>query len=168
MLALEPIQFWHWWALGGLLMIVEALAPGFMFLWLGVAAALVGLLLLVWPGLEFASQLLAFAVLSVASVIAWRRVQKARPAASDQPALNRRGAQYLGQRSALITPIVNGHGRIRLADGSWAVTGPDLPAGATVEITGVEGTVLRVVPVTADVAGSPGPNPPAPAGETAV
>ncbi len=77
MLALEPIQFWHWWALGGLLMIVEALAPGFMFLWLGVAAALVGLLLLVWPGLEFASQLLAFAVLSVASVVVWRRVQKA-------------------------------------------------------------------------------------------
>ncbi len=62
---------------------------------------------------------------------------------------------------------MNGHGRIGLADGSWAVTGPDLPAGATVEITGVEGTVLRVAPVTADIAGSPSPNPPAPAGGTA-
>jgi membrane protein implicated in regulation of membrane protease activity len=31
--------------------IVEAFAPGFMFVWLGVAAGLVGLLLVIWPGL---------------------------------------------------------------------------------------------------------------------
>ena len=33
--------FWHWWALGGLLVIVEAFAPGYMFLWFGAAAGLV-------------------------------------------------------------------------------------------------------------------------------
>jgi membrane protein implicated in regulation of membrane protease activity len=145
----DPVQFWHWWALGGLLAIVEIFAPGCMFLWIGVAAGLVGCLLLVWPGLALPGQILAFAILSVATVVAWRRLQKARPAKSDQPNLNRRGAQHVGQRGALIVPIVNGRGRIRLGDSSWSVTGPDLPAGVAVEVTGTEGTLLQVRPLAA-------------------
>jgi membrane protein implicated in regulation of membrane protease activity len=39
---LEPI-YWNWWLLGVVLMIIEAIAPGFFFLWMGVAALLVGL-----------------------------------------------------------------------------------------------------------------------------
>ena len=143
----DPILFWHWWALGGVLAIVEVFAPGFMFLWVGVAAGLVGCLLLVCPGLELPGQVAAFAILSVASVIGWRRVQMAHPAQSDEPNLNRRGAQYVGQRGALLVPIVNGRGRIRLGDSSWTVTGPDLPAGVSVEVTGTEGTLLQVRPV---------------------
>jgi membrane protein implicated in regulation of membrane protease activity len=147
MLMPDPVQFWHWWALGGVLSIVEVFAPGFMFLWIGIAAGLVGCLLLVWPGLEVPGQIFAFAILSVASLIVWSRFQKVRPAKSDEPTLNRRGAQYVGQRGALLVPIVNGRGRIRLGDSSWSVTGPDLPAGVPVEVTGIEGTVLRVRPV---------------------
>ena len=143
---LEP-QFWHWWALGGVLVIIEVFAPGFLFLWQGVAASLVGCLLLVWPGLRLPGQILAFAILSVASVVAWRRVQKAHPIPTDEPHLNRRGAQYLGQRGRLIAPIVNGRGRIELADGSWPAAGPELPAGASVEVTGADGTLLQVRPV---------------------
>ena len=70
---LEPILFWHWWALAGTLVIVEVFAPGIMFLWLGVAAGMLGALLLAWPGLALKGQLLVFAALSVASVLAWRR-----------------------------------------------------------------------------------------------
>ncbi|MGI9504126.1 MAG: NfeD family protein [Geminicoccaceae bacterium] len=43
-------------------------------------------------------------------------------------------------------PIVNGRGRIKLGDGTWAVTGPDLPAGHMVEIVGAEGALLKVIP----------------------
>jgi inner membrane protein len=143
-LMLEPVEFWHWWALGGMLAIVEVFAPGFMFLWIGIAAGLVGCLLLVWPGLGLPGQIVAFAILSVASVIAWRRVQKAHPILTDEPNLNRRGAQYVGQRGALVAPIVHGRGRIELADGSWPVTGPELPAGTNVEVTGADGTLLQV------------------------
>ena len=155
--ALEP-QFWHWWALGGVLAIVEVFAPGFTFLWQGVAAGLVGCLLLVWQGLGLPGQVLAFAILSVASVIAWRRVQKAHPILTDEPNLNRRGAQYVGQRGRLVAPIVNGRGRIELADGSWPAAGPDLAAGASVEVTGAEGTLLQVRPVPD---ARPAPEPPA-------
>ena len=144
---LDPIQFWHWWALAGILVTVEVFAPGVMFLWLGVAAGLVGALLLVCPRLSLEAQILAFAVLSVASVLAWRRYQLGAPLATDQPDLNCRGRRCVGERAVLAAPIVNGRGRIRLGDSSWPALGPDLPAGTTVEVVDVEGTRLHVRPV---------------------
>jgi inner membrane protein len=143
---LGAAHFWYWWAFGGLLMIVEAFVPGFMFLWLGVAAGLVGLVLVVWPAPSFAIQLLMFSGLSILSVTAWRWFQVARPPATDHPNLNRRGAQYIGRRFSLVAPIVNGRGRIELGDSIWAVEGPDMPAGQVVEVTGIEGIVLQVRP----------------------
>ena len=78
------IEFWHWWALGVVLIIVEVFAPGFVFAWLAVAAGLTGLVLFFAPGLSWQVQLLAFAGLAVASVVGWiyyvRRV--ARPCSS--------------------------------------------------------------------------------------
>jgi inner membrane protein len=141
---LGPVEYWHWWALGGALAIVEAFLPGFVFLWLGIAAGLVGCVLWLWPPLGPDYQVLLFAGLSVASVLGWRRWQRAHPGPSDQPNLNRRGAQYVGRQAVLVEPIANGRGRIRLGDASWTVTGPDLPAGATVEVTGADGVVLQV------------------------
>jgi inner membrane protein len=141
----EP-EFWHWWALGGLLVIVEPFAPGFMFLWLGIAAGLAGLVLAIWPGLGLGAQLLIYTALSVLSVIGWTWFQRLRPAATDHPNLNRRGSEYVGRRFGLVAPIVNGRGRIKLGDSSWTVAGPDLPAGRIVEVIGVEGAVLKVGP----------------------
>ena len=66
---LGAVEYWHWWALGGTLAIVEAFLPGFVFLWLGIAAGLVGCLLWLWPGIGLDYQVLIFAALSVASVV---------------------------------------------------------------------------------------------------
>lgn len=147
MTLLDPFQFWQWWALGGLLVIIEAFVPGFAFLWLGAAAGLVGVLVLLWPSLEPSVQILAFAVVSVASVVGWRRIQKAHPTVTDHPHLNRRGERYVGCRVTLVAPIVNGHGRVKIGDATWAARGADLPAGHLVEITGIDGVVLSVRPV---------------------
>ena len=57
----EQIVFWHWWILAGLLLIVELTAPAFFFLWLGIAAAATGLLLLVFPAIPLEMQLVLFA-----------------------------------------------------------------------------------------------------------
>jgi inner membrane protein len=138
--------FWHWWALGGLLVIVEAFAPGFMFLWFGVAAGLVGLLLVIWPELGLSFQLLMYAGLLILCAFGWRWLQRVRPVVTDHPELNRRGAQYVGRRFRLVAPIVNGRGRIEVGDSSWAVAGPELPAGQIVEVTAVDGVVLQVRP----------------------
>ena len=115
--ALGPVEFWHWWALGGALAIVEVFAPGFVFLWLGIAAGLVGCLLLAVAGARPPiSRSCCSPASSVASVLGWRRWQTAHPAHSDQPHLNRRGDQYVGRQSVLAEPIANGRGRIRLGD----------------------------------------------------
>jgi membrane protein implicated in regulation of membrane protease activity len=139
-------QFWYWWAFGGVLVIIEAFAPGFMFLWLGIAAGLVGLVLVVWPELGQGAQLLLYAALSVLCVSGWTWYQRHHPKTTDHPHLNRRGAHYVGRCFSLVAPIVNGRGRIKLGDSSWTVAGPDLPAGRIVEVTGIEGAVLTVRP----------------------
>lgn len=142
----DDVQFWHWFALGGILGVLEILAPGFVLIWLGLAAILVGMILLAWQDMPFAYQLLAYAGFSVLSVFVWFYWLKTKPVESDKPSLNRRTEQLVGRRAPVVDPIVNGRGRIKLGDGTWAVTGPDLPAGHMVEITGAEGTLLQVKP----------------------
>jgi len=47
----------------------------------------------------------------------------------------------------LVEAIEQGAGKVKLGDGVWKVTGPELPAGARVRVTGVNGTILTVLPV---------------------
>ncbi len=141
---LEGIEFWHWWVLAIVLVILEALAPGAIFLWLGVAAAVVGTLLLALPGLGWEGQVLIFAVVSVAAIVGWRVYQRSHPTKTDQPALNRRGEQYVGRLLTLDAPIVNHQGKNKVDDSTWKVEGDDLPAGTRIRVTSVDGVVLRV------------------------
>ena len=129
---LETIEFWHWWVAAVVLIIVEALAPGAIFLWLGVSAAVVGAILLAAPEMSWEYQVLTFAVLSVGSVIGWRAYHKSHPTETDLPTLNRRGEQYVGRVITLDDAIVNRVGKVRLDDTSWKVEGEDLPAGSQV------------------------------------
>ena len=144
---LDHILFWHWWILAGVLLILELSSPVFFFLWLGIAAAATGLLVMVFPGLSIEVQLVLFAVLSIIAVVAWRKYRESRPVESDQPNLNRRGEQYKGRRFTLEKPIVNGVGKITVDDSTWRVKGPDLPAGSKVLVAGVDGVVFIVEPV---------------------
>ncbi|MGI9433437.1 MAG: NfeD family protein [Geminicoccaceae bacterium] len=144
MLPIDPVQFWHWLAFGGILGVLEIVAPGFALIWLGLAAVLVGLMLWAWPGMGLHFQILAFAVLSVLSVVVWYRWMKTSEVPSDKPGLNRRAEQNIGRRAHLVDAISNGRGRIKLGDSIWMVTGPDLPVGELVEIVGASGAVLEV------------------------
>ena len=141
---LENVVFWHWWILAGLLLILELTAPAFFFLWLGIAAAAVGLILLVFPSIGIETQLVLFAIASIVAVVAWRKYRESRPLTTDQPNLNRRGHQYIGRKFSLTDPIDNGVGKVIVDDSTWKVKGPDLPAGTHVKVTGVEGTVFTV------------------------
>ncbi len=136
--------YWNWWLLGVVLMVLEVLAPGFFLLWMGVAAALVGVLAAALPGLAPEWQGLAFAALSVGAIAGWHAWQQRHPGTSEAPLLNRRGEQLIGRVLELETAIVAGEGRARLGDASWKVRGPELPAGSRVRVVGVDGTVLRV------------------------
>lgn len=141
---LEQIEFWHWWIAAVVLLIIEILAPGAVFMWMGFAAGVVGLLLLVAPDLSWELQFLVFGLLSVAAIVAWRAYQRRNPTETDLPSLNRRGEQYVGRVFTLEDGITNGTGVVRVDDSRWKIEGEDLPAGTKVRVTGVEGTVLKV------------------------
>lgn len=141
---LQSISAWHWLVLAVVLVILETLSPGVFFLWLGIAAGLVGLLLGLWPGIDWPFQLLLFACFSLLSLLVSRRYFRRFPIATDEPRLNRRGEQYLGRTFTLSAPILNGVGRIRVDDTTWKIAGPDCPAGSRVRVNGVDGMVLQV------------------------
>ncbi len=145
MISFEQIEFWNWWVIAVFLIGIEVFAPGAVFLWMGVAAAIVGFALLAFPEMTWQIQLLIFAVVSVVSIYVWRYVLRDRFKAPESGRqLNRRGASYVGRTFTLKEPIVDGNGLLHVDDSRWKVEGEDMPAGTTVKVTGIEGTVLKV------------------------
>ncbi|MES9883920.1 MAG: NfeD family protein [Sedimenticola sp.] len=140
----EGLTYWHWWVLAVALVILEVFSPAAFFLWMGVSASVVGLILLLLPELEWEYQVLAFSLLSVFSVVAWRLILKRNPTVTDQPTLNRRGEQYQDRMFTLEEPMINGQGKIRVDDTTWKIHGPDCSVGSQVRVVGVDGVVLRV------------------------
>ncbi|MBE1158840.1 NfeD family protein [Dyella acidiphila] len=136
-----------WWIVALVLIAIEVIMPGYFMLWIGIGAAVTGLLVLLLPGLGLLAQAIAFALLAFLSCAIYAYLLRPRLQLEQEPgreALNRRGEQLIGQRYVLIEAIVNGRGKARVGDGQWLVSGPDLPLGATVEVVAVEGTTLKV------------------------
>ena len=137
---------WGWIILATVLMGAEILVPGYFLIWLGAAAALTGVIFLVFSG-PWQAQLAVFAVLSLISLYGWFKVMKtSNGTASDKPDLNRRMEAMVGREFVLDEPIQSGRGRVRVADSVWLVTGPDLASGARVRVTDFQGAVLVVEP----------------------
>lgn len=141
---LEGASHWGWWIFGIVLIVLEVAAPGAVFMWMGIAAGVVGFAVFFVPDLNWEYQFLTFAVLSVVSILVARRYLKARPIETDQPSLNRRGSQYIGRVFTLAEPIVDGRGRLHVDDTMWKIEGPDLAEGEKVTVASVEGVILRV------------------------
>ncbi len=149
---LTQLQYWHWWAAGLVLLILEILSPGIFFMWMGIAAGVVGLVVLVLPGLSWSLQLALFGLFSLISVrLGWSWVRRhSRP--SDQPKLNRRAEQYIDRVFTLDVATENGIGHLRVDDSRWKVrvAGADLAAGTRVRIVGVDGAILEAIAVEKD------------------
>ena len=141
---LEEIVFWNWWVFALVLIIVEVLVAGTFFLWMGISAGLVGLVLFFMPDLGWEIQLSLFAIFSVISIII-SRIWLAKHARAATPStLNRRGSQYIGREFTLTEPIVNGIGRLNVDDTIWRISGPDMDSGVQIIVDGMDGTILRV------------------------
>ncbi|XQA79447.1 NfeD family protein [Xanthomonas sacchari] len=138
------IEVVAWGALTLLLFAAESLVPGAFMLWMGFAAAAVFLAVLVFPDIPLLLQVGAFVVLSFVSIQVYRTWFRNRGRTSDQPLLNRRAEQLIGRMVTLDQPIHGGRGRAKVDDAFWVVGGPDLPAGSTVRIVGVDGMTLLV------------------------
>jgi membrane protein implicated in regulation of membrane protease activity len=141
---MATLTYWHWWILAVALLVLEVFAPGAFFLWMGVGAGIVGVILLVTPDMGWEYQFMVFAIFSIVSIATWRLYIRKHPTETDKPTLNRRGEQYVGRVFTLSEPIVDGIGKIRVDDSTWKVTGEDCGMGTKVKIISVEGTVLKV------------------------
>lgn len=144
---LDNIDFWHWLILGVLLIILEVFAPGAFFLWLGVSASVVGVILWVFPEMSWESQLLVFSIISVVSIALWRVRLRKHPTESEDDALNSRTQHYVGRVFTLVEPITDGYGKIHVDDSYWQVSGEDREKGKKVKVTGTDGMTLQVEPV---------------------
>ena len=135
---------WSWIVAGLILLALELIVPGGVLVWLGLAGIITGIVALLNLA-PFSIQWVLFGVLSIAGVAAWLGLARKRKLnESDRPFLNRRAAKLVGEQAELTEAISGGFGRARLGDSTWRVTGPDLPRGTRVRITGYEGTVLTV------------------------
>lgn len=141
------LLWWHWLAFALVLLVVEMIAPGVFFLWFGVAAALVSLVVLVFEP-SLAAQGVIFAVTAVVAAIYGRRLQKQWLEKNVDNGLNNRGQHLIGRKVQLVKELKLGDGAVKLDDTIWRCTGPDLPAGSVVEIVAVEGNTVKVRPTT--------------------
>ena len=141
------ILFWYWWARAAVLLVLEMMLPGVVFLFLAIGAGTAGLFLLVMSDLSIELQLLTFAVVSVVAAVGLRKTLRRLQYIDSKPnSLNARGDALIGRVIVLDGPILNGRGRVSLGDGSWSVTGPDMVKGAKVRVKSVNGTELTVEP----------------------
>lgn len=136
---------WFWWGVTLALFALEAMLPGTFMLWLGFAAIGTAVIDMVVP-MSGTAQWMLFGVLSLISVlVGWQYKQRHPPTVSDQPLLNRRGDQLVGQVFALESAIVDRRGRLKIGDAFWTAEGPDLPAGSRVRVVAVDAMTVRVV-----------------------
>jgi membrane protein implicated in regulation of membrane protease activity len=140
---------WLWLIVAALLASAEIIAPGIFLIFLAAAAALTGVAALL--GIPFAFQLGLFPLLALGSVHLGRRWYADRPIKSSDPLLNDRAARLIGETVLVLTAIEHGSGRVKVGDSVWAAKGEDAAAGSRVRVTAVEGTCLRVEPVTRQI-----------------
>lgn len=134
--------FWQWWVFAVILLILEVLLPGTVFLWMAVAAAVIGALVFLMPSLSIPMAWTLFALFSVSSLLAWLGMRKERRAEPPSQ-LNKRGQEYVGRVFTLTEPIANGRGKIKIGDTLWTVEGDDCPAGGRIEIIAINSGILK-------------------------
>lgn len=143
----EFVEYWHWIVFGAVLLILEMLVPGAIFMWFGAGAILVGGVTYLFPDMGWHWQVLIFALVSLASLFAWKRWRKDRPEDDTQSGtLNQRGKALIGRQVPLVEAISNGVGRVQIDDTFWRVEGDDREQGLLVIVVSSDGATLKVAP----------------------
>ncbi len=138
------LSYWTWFIAAVVLLVLEMLVPGVVFLWLGIAAAVTGVIVLILADLSWQLQLVIYSVLAIISVFAGRNFIQKHPTPTSDSNLNQRGTAMIGQRYKVIEAIENGSGKVKVGDSQWLAHGPDIAEGTIVEVTSVVGAALQV------------------------
>ena len=146
----STVLWWHWVAFGLVLVGAELIVPSFTIVWFGLAACLVGGLLLLVPSLPLGLQVFIWAAAAAACTFFWFRYFK--PKMVDRTTSGMSSEAIVGQTGMMLRGVSShlDRGRIRFAvpvlgAEEWDCISRDvLRAGDYARVTGIEGHVLNV------------------------
>jgi len=145
----DSVVWWHWVIVGLILIITEMATGTFISLGLGVAAIIVGLIILLVPmGLVY--QLLLWIILSVFLITALFKWFKAQPTVSDSGQ-----SAYRFDTPGTVTQAIHPHHRGKvsfdtpvLGNTDWHATSEhELSEGSRIKIVEVNGQLIEVAPL---------------------
>ncbi|MGL4830687.1 MAG: NfeD family protein [Vibrio sp.] len=145
---ISQLNFWHWLTFGLILLAAELLGTAGYFLWLGLSALLVGVLLTVMP-MGWQLQWLAFASFSLLTTWLWWRRQFNQDKKQDaERNLNQKDKQLIGRIIQIMEETPAGEFQVSLGDTRWtARCDQDLARGCRVSVIAVDGIILVVKPI---------------------
>lgn len=141
-------SWWHWIAIGLLLVVAEMLMPAFYLIWFGLGALVLGVVLLVVP-LSMTMQLLAWTILSTAFVLLWFRYLKPRTRTQAGQAAAIVGE--IGLLTRAVAPFERGEVRFQKpvagAEAWPCIADQPIAAGSRVRVVAVEGNLFKITPL---------------------
>lgn len=142
------IEWWHWEIAGLALVLLELAVPAFFVIWFGFGAMLVGLALLVAPGLALSVQLGLWVLASVAMTVLWFRVFKR---SQHKTLIGTAAGEVIGEVGLLVSAVAPfERGKVRfqrplLGSEEWACMAESaIAAGERVRVVSVEGSFVKV------------------------
>jgi membrane protein implicated in regulation of membrane protease activity len=140
---------WWMWIVGGIALIIAELAiPAFFVIWFGLGALLVGLLVLLFPGLSATAQFATWTFASLGMVVLWFKVfkqgfHKTRIGTADGEVIGE-----IGLLASAVAPFQRGKVRFQrpvLGAEEWVCLADEaIAAGERVRVIAVEGSFLKV------------------------
>lgn len=138
---MPAFPWWVWAVLAAGVGLAELHLPGSYLIWIALGAALTAAIDAMW-GLSLPAQIATFAVASAVSCVLGYFVY--RKIGRDEPALNQRDMQMIGEHGVTCETFVNGRGKVRLGDSVWLAEGPNLANGVPIVVTSLRGTSVIV------------------------
>ena len=142
------LEWWHWEIAGLALVLLELAVPAFFVIWFGFGAMLVGLVLLLAPGLALSAQIGVWVLASVAMTVLWFRVFKR---SQHKTLIGTAAGEVIGEIGLLVSAVAPfERGKVRfqrpvLGAEEWAcVAESAIAAGERVRVVSVEGSYVKV------------------------
>ncbi len=138
--------WWIWLGLGLVLLAVESALSSEWLLWPAVSAGIVAVLTAIGLRFGFAVEIIAFGLLTAGlTLLSNKLIKRMNPI--DMPDINDRDSRLIGQQAQVITPFLDGRGRVFISGSEWAaeLEGEAAPAiGSRVVVEAIQGARLKV------------------------
>jgi len=145
------LESWHWWALGLISVVIEGMLVTGWFASLAVAALIVGFLLSLHPAFGWHVQVGACALLTIIFHFVGGKLFFRKKEAEAGPTLHEKVRDIMGRDFELQMPILNNYSELEINGTTWQLKGRDQKEGTRVRVIGLDGDVLVVAPVIAQV-----------------